>query len=108
MPLTSFIGRHSPITLLLISIFICGSVAIANTKIQEDIDAQAQVDLNNPHHIPSHMNPKLYRISNEVVVARDEISKEVAGVADTFHSIAFRGHRSYAEPILDYTTGTSN
>ena len=108
MPLTSFNSRHSLITLLSLSIFICGSVAIASTKIQEDADVQAQEGLNNPHRIPSNMNPKLSRIPNEIVVAEGEISKEVADVVDTIHSIAFKGHGSYVVPTLDYTTGTSN
>ena len=108
MSLTSFLSRHSLVALLSLSIFICGSVAIASTKIQEDIDAQAQKNLNNPHHIPTHMHPKFDSISNETLVIRDEIRKEAVEVADTAHTIAFRGHRSYVEPILDYTTGTSN
>ena len=108
MSLTSFISRHSLIALLSLSIFICGSVAIAGTKIQEDMEVQAQKNPKNPHHIPSNMNPKFYAISSEAVVIEDEIRKEAAELVETTHTIAFRGYRSYVEPILDYTTGTSN
>jgi hypothetical protein len=108
MPSSSFFSRHSLIALLTLATLIFGSVAIAGTQIQADIDAQYREDRNNPHRIPSSTASKSQEILQEAVVIRGEVKGEAVELVDTIHSLAFRGQHSYSQPILDYTTGTSN
>ncbi len=108
MPSTSFFSRHSLIALLTLAALIFGSVAIAGTQIQAGIDAQYREDRNNPHRIPSPIDSKSQEILQEAIVIRGEVKDEAVELVDTIHSLAFRGQNSYSQPILDYTTGTSN
>lgn len=108
MPLSSFCGRHPLITLLALALLIGGSVAVAGTKMQFSIDDQTQNNPKNPHHIPESMDPKSLRLSEEIRLIQNEVREDVADVSETIHSIAFRDHHSQSQPILDYTTGTSN
>jgi enoyl-[acyl-carrier-protein] reductase (NADH) len=104
MSLTSFCGRHPLATLLTLSLFIFGTAAIANTAIQSEI-AYTET---NPHRIPDHMNPKSVALAKEIAEIKLEIKEDVAELDETVHTIAFHGHTSQSQPILDYTTGTSN
>jgi hypothetical protein len=108
MHLLSLFNRYPLATVLTASSLICASVAIAGTRMQLDSGTQAQVTASNPHQIPDHLNPKFHRISDEVIVIKSELTEEVLEVTETVHSIAFQGRHGYSQPILDYTTGTSN
>jgi hypothetical protein len=108
MSIASFCGRHPLVVLLSASLFVCGSAAIAGTKIQLDMDSQVQANPANPHRLPDDMNPRLIKVTEEVIVVKNEAKEELAEVTETIHSLAFQGNRSAAQPTLDYTTGTSN
>jgi len=105
---TTFFGRHPLISFLAIALLICGSVAIAGTQIQSDVQSEVSSGSGNTHLIPEHMNPKSQKLSEEISTIRVELRDEVAEVSDTVHSVAFRDHRGQSMPTLDYTTGTSN
>jgi len=104
MSLASFCGRHPLASLLTLSLFIFGTAAIASTAIQSDV---AYTDTN-PHRIPDHMNPKSVALAKEIAEIRYEIKEGVAELNETVHTVAFQSHTSQSQPILDYTTGTSN
>ena len=108
---TSIFSRNQLITLLILVLLIGSSVAIAATRIQSGGEDQVHEGPTNPHHIPDSMNPKLRRASDEIVVIKTEITEEITEAkeaAETMHSLAFQHQHAYSQPILDYTTGTSN
>ena len=108
MSLTSFCGRHPLVALLALSFLICGSAALAGTRIQGEMDRQAVESQNNPHHIPENMDPKSQSLSEEISLIKYEVREEVAQAPESIHSIAFQGNHGQSQSILDYTTGTTN
>jgi hypothetical protein len=108
VPLTSFLGRHPLFALLTLFLLICGSAAVANTNIQWGMGSQVYASPNNPHYIPEHMDPKSSSLAEEIRLIKVETQEEVAEVSDTVHAVAFRDQRGQSQPVLDYTTGTSN
>ena len=108
MSFTSFCGRHPLATLLTFSLLVCGSAALAGTKIQLNIDDSVQANSKNPHQIPTHMDPKSESLAEEIRLIKYEVSEVVSEVEESMHSIAMRDIRGQSQPILDYTTGTSN
>jgi enoyl-[acyl-carrier-protein] reductase (NADH) len=104
MSLASFCGRHPLATLLMLSLFIFGTAAIASTAIQSELSYTES----NPHRIPDHMNPKSAALAKEIAEIKYEIKEGVAEMDETVHTVAFQGRTAQSQPILDYTTGTSN
>ncbi|QWE04008.1 hypothetical protein [Polynucleobacter sp. JS-JIR-II-50] len=108
MSSTSIFGRHQLVALLMLVLLVFGSVAIAATNIQLGGDGSVRANPNNPHQIPTYLDPKSESLSEEIRLIKYEIREEVLEVSDSVHEIAMRDFRGQAQPILDYTTGTSN
>ncbi|MBU3557366.1 hypothetical protein ICN18_06965 [Polynucleobacter sp. Ross1-W9] len=108
MSFTSFCGRHPLATLLTFSLLVCGSAALAGTKIQLNIDDSVQANSKNPHQIPTHMDPKSESLAEEIRLIKYEVSEVALEVEESIHSVAMRDIHGQSHPILDYTTGTSN
>jgi len=108
MFMTNLLGRHLRTSLLTVILIICGVIALAGTKVLANINNQAEIAQSNPHHIPDELNPKLKRVSEDFQVIRYVAKDEIADLKETLHSAAFKTKAAYVEPILDYTTGTSN
>lgn len=108
MPFTSFCTRHPLIALLLLSLFISGTAALAGTQIQADSVRAESLAQNNPHRIPRHMDPKSLSLAKEIDAIQFEAREEVTELGETIHAMAFQGRQGQSLPILDYTTGTSN
>lgn len=108
MPLTSFCGRHPLITLLTLSLLVCGSAALAGTSIQFGIDESVQSNSKNPHQIPSHLDPKSESLAEEIRLIKYEISEVVIEDEESIHTVAMRDFRGQSQAIYDFTTGTSN
>lgn len=108
MPIPSFCGRRPFAALLAFAFLICGSVALAGTNIQLSIGSPVQVSPNNPHHIPAHLDPKSSSLAEEIRLIKEEIKGEVAELNETVHSVALRDFHGHSQPVMDYTTGTSN
>lgn len=106
--LVTFIKRHPLAILVIALLFICGSVAIASTNVQWVVDGGAVAKSTNPHLIPDHMDPKSQALSEEINRIKVEINEGVEEVGETIHSVAFHGVNMQSQPVLDYTTGTSN
>jgi ActR/RegA family two-component response regulator len=105
---TSIIGRHQLIAVLMLVLFVFGSVAIAGTKIQLGADDVISANPNNPHQIPANLDPKSEMLSEEIRLIKYEVREEILEVADSVHDVAMRDFRDQSKPTLDYTTGTSN
>jgi len=108
MPITSFCARHRVLTLSTLSLLVCGSVAIAGTNIQLGADALVQISPKNPHQIPANMDPKSESLAEEIRLIKYEVSEVVNEAEESVHSVAMRDFRGQSQPIVDYTTGTSN
>lgn len=108
MSFTSFCGRHPLATLLTLSLLVCGSAALAGTKIQSSIDDSVQANSKNPHQIPNNMDPKSEILADEIRLIKYEVSEVVVEVEESMHSVAMRDMHGLSQPTLDYTTGTSN
>ena len=54
------------------------------------------------------MDPKSESLAEEIRLIKYEVSEVVSEVEESMHSIAMRDIRGQSQPILDYTTGTSN
>ena len=105
MPSTSIFIRHELVALLML---VFGSVAIAATNIQLGGNDAVRANPNNPHQIPTLLDPKSESLSEEIRLIKYEVREEVLEVGDSVHDIAMREFRGQSHPILDYTTGTSN
>ena len=108
MFITNLLGRHLRTSLLTVILIICGVIALAGTKVLASIHNQTEIVQSNPHHIPDELNPKLRRVSEYFEVIRYVAREDMAELKETLHSAAFKSKAAYIEPILDYTTGTSN
>jgi len=108
MFITNLLGRHLRTSLLTVILIICGFIALAGTKVLASINNQAEIAQSNPHHIPDELNPKLKRVSEYFQVIHYEAREDIVELKETLHSAAFKSKAAYIEPILDYTTGTSN
>jgi len=108
MFIINLLGRHLRTSLLTVILIICGVIALAGTKVLANINNQAEIAQSNPHHIPDELNPKLKRVSEYFQVIRYVAKEDMVELKETLHSAAFKGKAAYIEPILDYTTGTSN
>jgi hypothetical protein len=108
MTLSSFFSRHPAVTLLTLSMLVCGSVAIAGTNIQLSADESIQASAKNPHQIPTNMDPKSESLAEEIRLIKHELSEVVTEEEESVHSVAMRDFRGQSQPIVDYTTGTSN
>jgi hypothetical protein len=108
MSFSSFCGRHPLATLLTFSLLVCGSAALAGTRIQLGFDDSLQANAKNPHQIPTHMDPKSESLAEEIRLIKYEVSEVIVEVEESIHSVAMRDIRGQSQPILDYTTGTSN
>ena len=108
MFITNLLGRHLRTSLLTVILIICGFIALAGTKVLASIHNQTEIVQSNPHHIPDELNPKLRRVSEYFEVIRYVAREDMAELKETLHSAAFKSKAAYIEPILDYTTGTSN
>ena len=108
MFMTNLLGRHLRTSLLIIILIICGVIALAGTKVLANINNQAEIAQSNPHHIPDELNPKLKRVSEYFQVILYVAKEDMVELKETLHSAPFKGKAAYIEPILDYTTGTSN
>jgi hypothetical protein len=108
MPFTSFCGRHPLVTLLALSMLICGSVALAGTNIQLGIDDSVKASSKNPHQIPAYLDPKSESLAAEIRLIKYEPREVITEAEESVHSIAMRDFHGQSQPILDFTTGTSN
>ena len=108
MSFASFCGRHPLVTLLTFSLLVCGSAALAGTRIQLSIDDSVQANSKNPHQIPKNMDPKSEILADEIRLIKYEVSEVVVEVEESMHSVAMRDMHGLSQPTLDYTTGTSN
>ena len=108
MFMTNLLGRHLRNSLLTMFFIICGVIALAGTKVLASVHNQAEVVQSNPHHIPDELNPKLKRASEYFQVIRYVAKEDMVELKETLHSASFKSKAAYIEPILDYTTGTSN
>lgn len=108
MQSTSIFGRHQLVALLMLVLLVFGSVAIAATNLQLGGDVSVSANPNNPHQIPAHMDPKSETLSEEIRLIKYEVREEVLEVGDSVHDIAMRDFRGQSQPVLDFTTGTSN
>ena len=108
MPSTSIFGRHQLVALLMLVLLVFGSVAIAATNIQLGGDDAVRVNPNNPHQIPTHLDPKSESLSEEIRLIKYEVSEVVTEAEESVHSVAMRDFRGQSHPTLDYTTGTLN
>jgi hypothetical protein len=108
MPSTSIFGRHQLVALLMLVLLVFGSVAIAATNIQLGGDDVVRANPNNPHQIPAYLDPKSEALSEEIRLIKYEVRKEVLEVGESVHDIAMRDFHGQSQPILDFTTGTSN
>ena len=106
--MTNLLGRHLRTSLLVIIFTIFGVIALAGTKVLASINNQAEIAQSNPHHIPDELNPKFKRVSEYFQVIRYVAKEDMVELKETLHSAAFKSKSAYIEPILDYTTGTSN
>jgi enoyl-[acyl-carrier-protein] reductase (NADH) len=108
MSITSFFSRHPLASFLALSLLICGSAEVAGTQTQWVANDQVAASPSNPHRIPDQMDPKSIGLSEEIKLIKVEVREEVAEMDETIHSVAFQDHHGLSQPILDYTTGTSN
>lgn len=104
----SFFSGHSFARLWALSLLIVGSAAIGATNIYFGIDHKVSSNLNNPHRIPDHMDPKSPELSAEIKAIKVDIREEFTEPNETMHSVAFKDHHGSSEQFLDFTTGTSN
>ena len=105
---TSIFGRHQLVAMLMLVLLVFGSVAIAATNIQLSGDGAVRANPNNPHQIPEYLNPKSESLSKEIRLIKYEAREEVAEVGESMHVVAMRDFHGQSQPILDFTTGTSN
>ena len=105
---TSIFGLHQLVAMLMLVLLVFGSVAIAATNIQLGGDDAVRANPNNPHQIPTHLDPKSKSLSEEIRLIKYEVREEVLEVGDSVHDIAMRDFHGQSHPTLDYTTGTSN
>ncbi|QKM65266.1 hypothetical protein DCO17_08485 [Polynucleobacter tropicus] len=108
MSSTLFLGGHRIAKWWALSLLIVGSAAVGATNVYFGIDEQDKPSPSNPHRIPDHMDPKSQALSREIQSIKYEVNEGLVEVEETIHSIAFRDSHSLSQPILDYTTGTSN
>lgn len=68
---------------------------------------RVSVQANNPHQIPDRLNPRLISV-NERLDHFYQVTESSTGSVQALHSMAFDKSVAYNNPVLDYTTGTSN
>ena len=88
--------------------FVCTGIGLVVTQVQANIQEQESIALNNPHHIPDALNPKLQRLEEKAQFIKEEIKEEISEATETIHSLAFKENKASPRPIYDYTTGSSN
>jgi hypothetical protein len=108
MSFISFTGRHPLFALLAFCLFVFGTAAVAGTGIGWGFNDQAKASASNPHRIPESMDPKSESLSEEIRSIKYEVQEGVVESTETVHSLAMHDSHSQAQPVLDYTTGTSN
>ena len=111
--------KNKPVISLAIFVGVCVGLGMVVTRVQANIQTQAEVLNQNPHQLPDEFNPKLHWVEQKILVdekqVKDDASEtinlakeEPADEQETIHAIAMKGNNSLAKPIYDYTTGTSN
>jgi hypothetical protein len=83
------------------------SMSLFGNNLGLDAELHVSGHLNNPHQIPDKLNPRLIS-ANERHDQSYSVEKSSVGSIQALHSIALDKSVAYANPTLDYATGTSN
>ncbi len=106
MLMNHFLSRHSRLYFALIVIAFAGIMLLTGARVQAKIESQSRVDQNNPHHLPSELNPRVPRAEEEVAISNEAANEGVT--IDVLHASALSNGSLESHPIYDYTTGTTN
>ena len=106
MLMNHFLSRHSRLYFALIAAALAGIMLLTGVRVQAKIESQSRVDQNNPHHLPSELNPRVPRAEEQVAMSTE--ATNVGEAIDVLHAGALSNGSLESHPTYDYTTGTTN